>query len=359
MRFLKKKSFRLSEILFITGIIISAFVLINTTDVLSRIRKENKAISPYKEEKSICIEYTGDEISDEECESIADKVIESAEKSKCGVSVDSLNIVVNRQIDDMFAELVLKNISQKNEIISIGESVRSLTKNQEGAILNIGGHDVPVSNIRRNDNPTNIDYSIKIFLKNCDESFREYLKECICREILTNTLLIKFYDDSPIENSISEFVENIESYGDIQCSEYSKTYSGNDYQNYWYRFYNNIFISVCIIFSVLTCFSLSELWLLDRKKEIAVRKAYGYSNLQVFSLLFLDSLKLGIPAVAISLLIELFYCLITHDTAFFDIYFLLKMIAVFLGISVVVFACVLNLVRKISDITPVSVLREE
>ena len=80
MRFLKKKSFRLSEILFISGIIISSFVLINTTDVLSRITEGNKAISPYKEEKSICIEYTGDEISDGECESIADKVIESDEK---------------------------------------------------------------------------------------------------------------------------------------------------------------------------------------------------------------------------------------------------------------------------------------
>ena len=49
-------------------------------------------------------------------------------KSKCGVSVDSLNIAVNRQIDDMFAELVLKDISQQNEVMSIGESVTSLTE---------------------------------------------------------------------------------------------------------------------------------------------------------------------------------------------------------------------------------------
>ena len=78
-KFLKIRS--TAEFLFMIGIIISSFVLINTADVFSRITKENKAISPYKEEKSICIEYTGDEISESKCEKIADKVIESAEKS--------------------------------------------------------------------------------------------------------------------------------------------------------------------------------------------------------------------------------------------------------------------------------------
>ncbi|EXM41018.1 hypothetical protein RASY3_02760 [Ruminococcus albus SY3] len=366
------KRLGLSEIIFIIGLVISSFVLINTIDITSKIEKENQSINNYSESIQYRLKYNGKEKpSQDEIYTLVNNIINCLENLDCNTSICKVGVCVNNQIDDMFPEIVINtnddyklqltdtNTSNSNDYqLVVGESVIELSEDHVGKSLNIAGIDVPIQGVYKNNNAAGIDYSITFMYNECGKDLKQYLNNQICNTFSSFSIVVKLYSDNSIDTAKSKFTTEMKNFS-VDCQTYKQQYGGSDYQNYWYRFYNKIFITVCLVFSLFTCFSLSFLWISSRRKEMAIRKAFGYNNFVIFELLIKDIVKLSIPAIIASMALEAVYCLVFGNLSFFDKYFIIKFCGIFIGTILIGVLCAINLMSEVSKITPVSVIREE
>lgn len=360
------------------GLTISSFVLVNSMDAASRVWKEERHHSYYQQNESFWLRHSREDSRDsQKWMELVDELLPSLNGFYCNVEIESLGVTVNHQIDDMFIHLVIQPqkdfrlISREKKLIDpssfpvgsnqivVGESVeKRLTVGQEGKLLNIGNMQLPVAEVLRNDNAAEIDYSIYLFWDCCDAELRQYLREQLSERLSHNFLRVRLYSNSRISADRETLFSRMHELS-LECEPYSPRYAGDDYQNYWYRFYNILFISVCMVFSVFTCFSISYLWLFRRAREIAIRKAYGYSNLQIYKLLMKNIAGIAALAVLASLVLEASYGIFTHNLAFFDVGFFLKLVAVGIGMFLIACLCTLKLMETVTAIAPAAAVRKD
>lgn len=367
------------------GLTISSFVLVNAMDAASRVWKEERHHSYYQQSESFWLRYSGDysgymgdySEDSQKWTELVEELLSSIKDFSCNVDIESLGVEVNHQIQDMFIHLVIlpqedfRLISRENERIDpssfpadsnpiiVGESVeKNLTIRQEGKLLNIGDMQFPVAEVLRNDNAAEIDYSIYLFWDCCDEELRQYLREQMSKRLSQDWLRIRLYSNSEISADREKLFSRMRELS-LECEPYSTSYAGDDYQNYWYRGYSTIFIGVCMVFSVFACFGISYLWLYRRAKEIAIRKAYGYSGFQIFKLLMKNMAGIAAFAVLASLALEAVYGIFTHDLTFFDAGFLLKLVAVGIGMLLIAGLCTLKLMETVKAIAPAAAVRKD
>ncbi|WP_295077992.1 FtsX-like permease family protein [Ruminococcus sp.] len=368
------KRFGLNGIVFILGLVISSFVLINTIDISSRIAKEDESNNMYSENIQYRLRYCGkSKLSEENCYNVVNDIINSLRDLNCNASIEGVGICINNQIDNMFPKIIINTQDDyklqlnNNKIVSsniyeyeliVGESIIKLSDIQNVNQLHVADMSVPIQGVLKNNNAASIDYSILFIYDNCNENLKQYLTNQICDVFRDFNIKVNLYSDYPIDKESNKFIGNMKSL-DVACENYISKYKGSDYQNYWYRFYNKIFITICLVFSLFTCFSLSFLWILGRKKEIAIRKAFGFSDFSIFKLLMKDIAKLTVSATLISIVVEIVYCIVFNNLSFFDKYFIVKFLAVYLGASIIGTLCALNLMKEVSKITPISAIREE
>lgn len=363
------------------GLTISSFVLVNAMDAASRVWKEERHHSAYQQDETFWLRmgysegYTDSDT--QKLMELADKLLLSLNGFSCNVDIESLGVEVNHQIDDMFIHLVIQSqedfrlISKENGMIDpvsfpvgsnsivVGESVeKRLTVGQEGKLLNIGDMQLPVAEVLRNDNAARIDYSIYLFWDCCDEELRQYLREQMSERLFGNILRVRLYSNSQIDADRERLFSQMRELS-LECEPYIPRYAGDDYQNYWYRFYNIIFISICMVFSVFACFGISYLWLFRRAREIAIRKAYGYSNLQIFKLLMKNMAGIAAFAVLASLVLEAGYGIFTNNLGFFDVGFIIKLAAVGIGMLLIACLCTLKLMENVTAIAPAAAVRKD
>lgn len=365
--------FGITGILFVLGLIISSFVLINTIDIASRVTKEDISNNNYSERIYYRLSYNEKKLSKEEYNDTVRYIIDCLKELNCNSSIEDVGICVNNQIDDMFPEIVIntgddfklqltdtKSYTPDDNLyqLIVGESIVNLTDNHKGNKLDVSGIQVPIQGVFLNNNAASIDYSMMFIYDNCDQELKQYLFSQISDMFSSFDIQVNLYSDDTLEGEDKKFLRNMDERS-IVCEKYTPRYGVSDYQNYWYRFYNKIFITVCMIFSLFTCFSLSYLWISSRKKEIAIRKAFGYSNKKIFLLVTKDIFRLTVPAIMVSMIIEVLYCLVFDNMSFFDKFFILKFVGVLLGAFIIGILCTVNVMQEVTKTAPISAIREE
>lgn len=365
--------------LFILGLTISAFVLMNISDVVDRIRKEEVGINKFSYSEIYRIKPVDYESFYQHTSELAPGIISAALSSDCNTSFYDLSVNAEHQIDYSFVELVMNsphdqklvsdngepidvNFPKDSNAILIGESMVPITENGEGKFLNLNNIIVPVADILKNYSPSKIDNSIYAFWDSVDDDFRKYLTSRIIERLSELTLQIRFYDDSPISDDVSRFSDEMEDLG-LWCEPAGTYlglgYNGKDAENLWYRAYNIVLLPVCVVFAVFTCFTASYLWLLSRTKELSIRKAYGYTNAQILALVIKDEFLLAIPSAAAALVIQFLLCLLTNSIDFFDILFIPKFAFVCAGLILIAVLCALRQIKSLSRISPAEAVKND
>lgn len=365
--------------LFILGLTISAFVLMNISDVVDRIRKEEVGINKFSYSEIYRIKPVDYESFYQHTSELAPGIISAALSADCNTSFYDLSVNAEHQIDYSFVELVMNspydqklvsdngepidvNFPKDSNAILIGESMVPITENGEGKLLNLNNIIVPVADILKNYNPSKIDNSIYAFWDSVDDDFREYLTSRIIERLSELTLQIRFYGDSPINDDVSRFSDEMEDLG-LWCEPAGTYlglgYNGKDAENLWYRAYNIILLPICVVFAVFTCFATSYLWLLSRTKELSIRKAYGYANAQILALVIKDEFLLAIPSAAAALVIQFLLCLLTNSIDFFDILFIPKFAFVCAGLLLIAVLCAIRQIKSISRISPAEAVKND
>lgn len=362
--------------LFMLGLAISAFVLLNIADVISRVQKEEAGINRFAYSEVYWVRPEDTSNFHLKAPSLTPEIISAIQSVECNVSFYELPIYVNHQIDFMQAELIMNlpedlrltsrdkkpiHIPETENGIVIGESMIELTENGEGKILDLGDIKVPVAEVLKDDNPAKIDYSMYMFRENADESFREYLTSRITERLEEMFLQVRFFGDDPIDNDVRKFTEAMSELG-LVCepvgSYLGLGWWGHDYQNLWYRMYNIIVLPICIVFAVFTCFTTSYLWIRSREKEISIRKAYGYGSFRILSLVIKEGLFLTLPALGAAVVLQFIMCLATHSLDFFDIFFILKLLFVGAGMLLITVLCAVRQIKRIGGISPAAALKD-
>lgn len=365
--------------LFMLGFVISSFVLMNISDVFARIYKEEMDIGKFSYSEKYWIKPVDSENFYLRAADLVPSIVEAMQTVDCNSSFYDLPINIGHQIDNNFVELVInccdeqKLISNKNKSIEvdfpkdsnalvIGESVTAIEKNNGELYINIGDINAPVADVLNNSSPAKIDNSIYAFWDCADEEFHEYLIARITERLSDLTLQVHFYGDNQIDAEVRKFsnaMSELELYCEPMETYLGLGYEGKDAKNLWYRAYNFILLPICIVFAIFTCFSTSYIWVLSRTKELSIRKAFGYSDVQILSLVIKDEMLLAIPAVFASLIIEFVLCIFTNTLDFFDMLFIVKFAFVCAGMLIITIFCAVNQTKSINKISSAAALKND
>ena len=376
MKFLKRilqQIFRESatSILFILGLTVSCFILINVAELIEKINKENKVLNNFKYTTSSYLDGTELFYNCEDQITISNNltklVTSRLSEETSGNTYLELQVNVNEKIDTYAANIVMQlnedakincnkdyDVTEENGII-IGEDLLQFTTDKDGIrTIVIGGNTMKVIGIMKNEMSGGVDNTIYIFWDNCDEQMKEYINNIITKEI-KGILKFTYRSEQDTTNAYKDFVNDMEKNG-FKVFIIDAYYEG-DYQNFWYRTYNSIFMGISLILSILNCFTVSYLWLINRKKELAIRKAYGYSILQITGMMIKDVIKLCIPACILAEIVQFIYTTAIGGEVFTGQVFM-KILFVCIGMLVITIVNSLYMIRHVKKVSPVSVLTE-
>lgn len=373
----------MTSVVFVIGLTISCFILINVAGLVEKISNENKVLNNFKYTASGFLDCqmalekyeaeladkldsnSGEKIYNEEYKKkeweLVDKVVEVfTEETRVNTYLEIL-VRVNDMIDEYTAYIVMAvnediniecveyyDIDTRNGVI-IGESLLVYTKEIEGIrTIEIGKNIMQVIGVIENQMSGGVDNSVYLFWNNCDEQVREYLMQSIYDDIGFLEYHIK--SNSDISEQYEEFISLMEAL-DIQNEIMDARYEG-DYQNYWYRMYNSIFMGASLIFSIFNCFSVSYLWIVRRKSELAIRMAYGYSKGQIRVMIFKDIIKLCVPASILAIVVQNIYTVAEGNSILGEM-LIMRILFVcigMLGIAILTSIYVLEKIKKMSTV---------
>lgn len=368
-----KKIFRerATSFLFITGLVVSCFILINIGDLLGKINNENRSYNSYKYNIEVDIYYPGqlsseteenkDEVNLNNCDDIILDALSNITKGNiyfgACVNIDnSVEVAVAEVIYKTNEDIVLDceeecDYTIENGVI-IGSGIIDYTYWLDGQmVIDFNGNIMPVIGILKDNTAAGDDISIYIIWDNCDERVRRYLIEDTRFSLFSLTL----YSNNDISSQYEQLKSELQAYGfSVSASEVS--FNESDV-NYFYKFYNSIFLIGALIFSLFTCFVVADLWIYGRHKELTLRRTYGYSMAKLTALVLSDVLKLSLIACVIAVTIQLIYELCIGDNPFRG-QLLVEVIVVISGMVLLVILISLCLIEKIRKNTIVKGLQK-
>lgn len=289
---------------------ISCFVLIYGVNVVCNVRNEDLSINKFKEQLREEYDITSLENESVDYKKLAEVLINDAlQVDTCNISFIT-KLYINNRVDWFETNLIVKenepnkiNVSEKisqTKGIYIGESLKKyLGEYSNSDELLINDEACKVSGILQNNMASDIDNSIYIVWSECDSNVKRILIESLALYIEDGFLKVVYESDDDIEEALN-CVNGLFEEKNIYDDGVDNMYSG-EYQNYWYKYYNYIFVGIALAFAIINCIYVSAFWLLHRKHEIKIRIACGYRKFDLYGLLFKDSAFICSCAYALTL----------------------------------------------------------
>lgn len=358
-----------SDLLFVVGLVISCVILINVAELISKLTDEEKATNRFKFVSDVWVDV-GEHASDDKY--LIKDIIDYYDKVEEGNIYIQRAAHVDKQKDERCSALILmednedlmldfkeggyvKGYDYKNAAI-IGESLEEYIIEEDGKkYISIDGEPFSVIGILENNMSSGIDNAFYILWDTMEADIKaawiedEYYSISVDFYYESNVQPPGFMED--LADSLPQYQLQFDKFSDEPKIIY-------DHFNETYKNVKKILLPVTLIFSVFTCFSVSYLWLLNRRKELSVRVAYGYSSWQIFNLLFRDTLLLMLPALVISVVIQSVYNLLLNKELLSAELFWLRILVVFTGILCIVCINTLYLMRKLKGFSAVMINEE-
>ncbi len=368
-----KKIFRerATSFLFITGLVVSCFILINIGDLLGKINNENRSYNSYKYNIEVDIYYPGqlsseteenkDEVNINNRNDIILKALDNITKGNIYIST---YVNINNSVEVAVAELIYKtnedivldceaecDFTIENGVIT-GSGIVDYTYELDGQmVIDFNGNIMSVIGILKDNTVAADDIRIYIIGENCEEEIKKSLIEQESFEIDS----VRLCSNSDINNQYTQLKNELQSYGfNVSVSE--ARFNESD-MNYFYKFYNSVFLAGALIFSLFTCFVVADLWIYGRRKELTLRRTYGYSMTKLATLVLGDVFKLSLIACVIAVFIQVIYELSIGDNPFRG-QLLVEVIVVISGMVLLVILISLCLIEKIRKNTIIKGLQK-
>lgn len=344
-------------ILLILGFSISCFIIMYGVTILGNVKTEDLILNRFSYKIEEMYDPSIVEESEMEYEELVWKILSIADEVNYGnisfIAYPHINNrcdrfethIIYKQNED--AKLKIQKKVSSDSGIYIGENLEKyMNESDTMKDIEIDGTLFEVGGVLNNYMASRVDNSIYIIWDECEESLKAALIKAISSYMEEGFLKIVFESDENLADTVDYFSSELERIS-VHDMGTVKIYDG-DYQNYWYKFYNYIFIVICLFFSVINCFCVSIIWIRRRQREITIRMAYGYSDMDILVMLYKDMMMLCIPAMLLALIDIMVFSTVLGIEGIFSHLFM-KFILVVLGMLLIAVLCILYIVRKMGQ----------
>lgn len=302
---------RSEDILLFLALTVSAFLMVNISIFVNRILEENHFTRPYNYSISLSTTIMGSFQQKDREEKIRELIYALKEISIGNVSME-IPMYLNERIEQAGVQILLraneevsvlereKPYSSAEQGVFIGESILPNTfffKNER--FINLSGMQLPVAGILQNHYAGRIDETI---LLQWDLLSEEQQNNVISQMI--SSPMIHLQSQGKLDSVYAFIMEKLNRLG-VE-GVIIKNQNGA-LEDQWYRMYNTIFQGVAMMFCFVTCVAASSFWLSVQFRDIAIRRAFGYSWAQMLLFLWKGILKIEWVSFVLSFLVELLF----------------------------------------------------
>ena len=307
------------DIFLLVGMFVSVIVFLNVSVFLYRMRTENEVYGFYKNEiKTFAMEQgAGDaKMHAKKFQALLKGLTEiSAGNVTCVFSVPRPDSLENQKIT-----LILKKsepipfikgneyMNTKNGVY-IGEelSVRTFRKGNV-EFLKLLGTEFQVMDVLPNKMSGGVDDSLYVFWDNLEETVREKL---ILRITDNRILNVSLQSQKALTDAYHEYQNLAGSLGFML--NVTDARSGESVENVWYRYYNAVFLTCGLIFSLLSCLGTGYYWVKNSRRDIAIMRACGFGWRHLGACLTWKIAGMGAVAFLVASFFEAVYLILLDD----------------------------------------------
>ncbi len=324
-----KLRYKYSEILLILGLILCLVVIFYVSDLSAKIWENRVTEQKYYYHYEYGIQHT-DIVINENTDDFASYTIgdlspisfQTMSESIGSVSEDtflSFNMGIGQTGQTLPVSIYLKPLKvlrleekftynkeycKENGIpmVYIGKSVLPYTYEKSfGTCLSLGGIYAVVSGVLQCDNLAGYDETILLDYSSCGEQTRASLEAELNRALeepnLVKVLVAskKQLKDAELEQMEARFLKNKMK---LNSREF---FSDDDSLNRTYSFFETVFSGLIYVFVIANLVMICNLWFLERKAELKVRKLCGMNNAECIRLFAKDFLRLEAVALIVFL----------------------------------------------------------
>lgn len=358
-----------SDILLVIGLMISCIILLNISDLVTKIADEQRLNKEYANTSSI---VAFGSIKNEEISNLTNYLIDYLDN----VDEGNIYIIGKVKVDGYkFGSLAAHFLMEKNEdlkfsfkeggyrdniiyhnAVIVGESLEDVITEKDGQkYISIDGEMFNVIGILKNSLSSGVDTSLYILWDTMTDETKEQWTRRDFYEIFNR---IFFESDIYMPVFLQELRTNTLKYG-IQFEEFEDDVDSKSEQiNETFKLIRISLLGGSLIFSIVICFSISYLWLLNRRQELGIRISYGYSKSNIFSLLLKDILKIMAIALTIAITIQLVNGVVLGNEKIVIEKFIENLLLVFIGSLAIVLLNIWYLMKKINKFS-VTMINEE
>lgn len=194
----------------------------------------------------------------------------------------------------------VKIINEAGELY-IGRSLQEQCISEDGKLyMTIDGKKCPVAGIVESRKTDVLNYTL-LFLEHSEMAEMSGQAGAFLLECNSNR--------EDMQAAVSDFCRDMHA----EYHSISERYIEVGSQNADEKFYNAI-----AFFAIINCVVISEFWILRRKKEVLIRKIFGYSNLKLFCLFYRQMLCIASVSVLGVLLPEIIISYVTRTAISID-----------------------------------------
>lgn len=359
----------------ILSLAVSAFVLINVSLLIGNIAKEKDYLGFYK------YSFSGDVFNyeeDSETKEYKDKkkaelvaraaVLDYFSGIKEGnASVTILTSMNGRITTETLCVIIAANEELpflgegkgdlKKEGLYIGENIKKYIFKKNGTdCINVAGIDMPIAGIIKNNMSAGVDDSMYVIWDSCSSTTKDKLKQVICDGEVWGIHVWLQSRGTDISGGWAEALDMIKQQG-FEVFEDRPGYRYEDNRlNYFYKFYNILIQGVVFVFSLFSCFLASVFWAGSIRREIAIRRAFGWDLRQLGVHLSVCMAKFSCISFFLALAVELVYLFVSKQ--FSDGWYI-YLAAAFVMQIFTSFLVLAHMMDKIKKISMSELLREE
>jgi len=348
-----------SAILMIVCFTLVIFIILNIADLIGKIQREREGINKFTYSVDALLDLNIDK------ESTSEFLNYVYLNTNTNVFLTDIKIYINNEPTNYVCNIILKYDEQFNfksafghEIITseiesgcilLGQTMAYYLVNTYGdrSKITISGNTLSVIDILENNMSGGIDNAIWIIWDKVPPDAKEILTQLIAEQPI---IRISFRSNISLTEIYSNFSNQLLHEWNCQPQIFEASYSGA-YQNLWHQSYGVLYNGLSFLFAMSTIFIAINLWLLRRKKEIVIRKTYGFSTAKIIGILIIDILLIIAFAIILALFLQLFYHLIFGSNINILGQLPTKLGVVLLGIIGLMSLILNHLLREISKIS--------
>jgi hypothetical protein len=206
-----------------------------------------------------------------------------------------------------------------------------------------------VSDERLNMDETNEKMVVVFDYQNLSKQKQNYIAEKVEASIGMGRVGICLQSQNPLDSMYHELQNEFREIGMI-VSVNEVDESGE--QDYIYKMLNEYTKECAVVLAVFNCVTISNLWIKRRRKEFAIRRAFGYSMIQMTRLIVRYFLKLLGISIIFSSIMRCFICVVIGKVKFVQSLTIESAAKVLLMIIILFFVTIAKPLIEINKLDP-------